>query len=131
MSPRHQAPVAAIWVAAALTLASTLSAPAYATLTSACVILLYLSYVDAARRRVLRHRPQLDPHGPFDLGRSAYRALAAAATLGVLLVIWIGVQPPNERALIVTGATLAVLAAGWWLRIRKTFRGPPNLTKNR
>ena len=45
VSPRHQAPVAAIWVAAALTLASTLSAPAYATLTGACVILLYLSYV--------------------------------------------------------------------------------------
>jgi hypothetical protein len=42
-------------------------------------------------------------------------------------VIWISVQPPNERALIVTGATLAVLVAAWWLGIRKTFRGPPQL----
>jgi hypothetical protein len=69
--------------------------------------------------------------GPFALGRAAYRALAAASTLGVLLVIWISVQPPNGRALIVTGATLAVLVAAWWLGIRKTFRGPPQLRDRR
>jgi len=66
--------------------------------------------------------------GPFDLGRPAFRALAATATLAVLLVIWIGVQPPNDRALTVTAATLALLGACWWLGVRKTFRGPPNLS---
>ena len=116
VSPRHQAPVAAIWVAAALTLASTLSAPAYATLTGACVILLYLSYVMPLAAGFFAIGRSWTRMGPFALGRSAYRALAAAATLGVLLVIWISVQPPNERALIVTGATLAVLVAAWWLR---------------
>ena len=127
VSPRHQAPVAAIWAAAALTLASTLSAPAYATLTSACVILLYLSYVMPLAAGFFAIGRSWTRMGPFDLGAGAYRALAAASALGALLVIWIGVQPPNERALIVTGATLAVLAASWWLRIRKTFRGPPQL----
>jgi len=127
VSPRHQAPVAAIWVAAALTMASTLSAPAYATLTSACVILLYLSYAMPLAAGFFAIGRSWTRMGPFDLGRTAYRALAAAAALGALLVIWIGVQPPNERALTVTGATLAVLAASWWLRIRKTFRGPPQL----
>ncbi len=127
VSPRHQTPVAAIWVAAALTLASTLSASAYATLTSACVILLYLSYVMPLGAGFFAIGGTWTRMGPFDLGRSAYRTLAAVAVLGALLVIWICVQPPNERALVVTGATLAVLAAGWWLRIRKTFRGPPQL----
>jgi len=127
VSPRRQAPVAAIWVAAALTMASTLSAPAYATLTSACVILLYLSYAMPLAAGFFAIGRSWTRMGPFNLGRAAYRALAAAAALGALLVIWIGVQPPNERALTVTGATLAVLAASWWLRIRKTFRGPPQL----
>jgi hypothetical protein len=65
--------------------------------------------------------------GPFDLGRPVYRALAAIATLAVLLVTWIGVQPPNQRTLTVIATTLALLAACWWLGVRKSFRGPPNL----
>jgi len=127
VSPRHQSPVAAIWVGATLTLVSTLSSPAYTTLTGACVILLYLSYVMPLAAGFFAIGRGWTRMGPFDLGRPAYRVLAAASTLGVLLVIWISVQPPNERALIVTGATLAVLVAAWWLQIRKTFRGPPQL----
>ncbi len=128
VAPRWGTPVAAIWTAAALTLASTLSAPAYATLTSACVILLYISYVMPLAAGFRAIGLTWTRMGPFDLGRRAYRALAATATVAVLLVIWIGVQPPNERALTVTAATLALLAAAWWLGVRKTFRGPPNLT---
>jgi amino acid transporter len=128
VSPRWGTPVAAIWTAAALALASTLSAPAYATLTSACVILLYISYVmplGAGFRAIGRTWTRM---GPFDLGRGVYRVLAATATLAVLVVIWIGVQPPNERALTVVAATLALLGACWWLGVRRSFRGPPNLT---
>jgi hypothetical protein len=29
--------------------------------------------------------------------------------------------------LTVTAATLALLAACWWLGVRKNFKGPPNL----
>jgi amino acid transporter len=127
VSPRHQTPVAAIWTAAALTLVSTLSAPAYATLTSACVILLYISYVMPLAAGFFAIGRTWTRMGPFDIGRPTYRALAATATVAVSLVIWIGVQPPNERALMVTLATLALLAASWWLGVRKSFRGPPNL----
>ena len=127
VSPRHQTPVAAIWTAATLALVSTLSAPAYATLTSACVILLYISYVMPLGAGFFAFGRTWTRMGPFDLGRPTYRALAATATLAVSLVIWIGVQPPNQRALTVTLATLALLAASWWLGVRKTFRGPPGL----
>ena len=94
VSPRLPAPVAAIWVAAALTLASTLSAPAYATLTGACVILLYLSYVMPHAAGFFAIGRTWTRMGPFALGRSAYRALAAAASLGVLLVIGSACSPP-------------------------------------
>jgi hypothetical protein len=44
---------------------------------------------------------------------------------GVLLVVWIGVQPPNDKALTVLVAVSVLLAAGWWLRVQRAFRGPP------
>ena len=91
------------------------------------MILLYISYVMPLGAGFFAFGRTWTRMGPFDLGRRPYRALAAAATLAVLLVIWIGVQPPNQRALTVVLATLALLAASWWLGVRKTFRGPPSL----
>jgi hypothetical protein len=66
--------------------------------------------------------------GPFDLGRRWYRSLAAASVAGALLVVWIGVQPPNDKALRVLAAATTALLAAWWLGIRKRFRGPPALS---
>jgi hypothetical protein len=91
------------------------------------VILLYISYVMPMAAGFFAIGHTWTRMGPFDLGRRAFRALAVTATLAVLLVIWIGIQPPNDRALTVVAATLALLAAAWWLGVRKTFRGPPNL----
>jgi len=34
---------------------------------------------------------------------------------GAALVVWIGVQPPNEKALTLTLATTALLLGAWWL----------------
>jgi amino acid transporter len=45
VSPKWKTPVAAIWTTAVLSVASTLYAPAYSTLTTACIIFLYVSYV--------------------------------------------------------------------------------------
>jgi amino acid transporter len=125
VSPRWKTPVAAIWTTAVLTIVSTLYAPAYTTLTSACVIFLYISYAmpSAAGFFVIGKRWTL--MGPFDLGTRAFRALAAFSVLGVLLLVWIGVQPPNEKALPAVIGMTALLVAAWWLGARKVFRGPP------
>jgi amino acid transporter len=125
VSPRWRTPVPAIWTTAALALGSTLYAPAYATLTTACVIFLYLSYVMPSAVGFFAVGRGWTKMGPFDLGGRLYRTLAAIAVLGVGLLIWIGVQPPNEKALTVTAVTAAVLAAAWWLGVRRRFRGPP------
>ena len=58
VSTRWRTPVAAIWTTVALAFASTLYTPAYTTLTTACVIFLYLSYVmPAAAGFIVRWRP--------------------------------------------------------------------------
>ena len=63
--------------------------------------------------------------GPFDLGPGLYRLLAAISLAGVLVVVWIGVQPPNDKALTVLIAASVVLLASWWLGMRRRFPGPP------
>jgi len=125
VSPRWKTPVAAIWVTAALAVASTLYAPAYSTLTTACVILLYVSYVMPTACGCVAIGARWTKMGPFDLGRGLYRLLAAISVTGVLLVVWIGVQPPNDKALTVLIAASGILVASWWLGVRRRFRGPP------
>jgi len=125
VSPRSKTPVAAIWLTAALAVASTLYAPAYSTLTTACVIFLYVSYVMPTVCGFFAIGRTWTKMGPFDLGPGLYKLLAAASLAGVLLVVWIGVQPPNDKALTVLIAASVVLLASWWLGMRRRFPGPP------
>jgi amino acid transporter len=125
VSPRWQTPVAAIWVTGALAVASTLYAPAYSTLTTACVILLYVSYVMPTACGFFVIGKTWTRMGPFDLGAGLYRLLAAVSVTGVVLVVWIGVQPPNDKALTVLIGASGLMLAGWWFGVRRRFRGPP------
>jgi amino acid transporter len=125
VSTRWRTPVAAIWTTVALAFASTLYTPAYTTLTTACVIFLYLSYVMPAAAGFRAYGRSWKRMGPFDLGGRLYRAVAAASLAGVVLLVWIGVQPPNEKALTVTLSAMALLVAAWWFGVRRRFRGPP------
>jgi len=125
VSPRSKTPVAAIWATAALAVASTLYAPAYSTLTTACVIFLYVSYVMPTVCGFVAIGKTWTKMGPFDLGPGLYKLLAAVSVIGVLLVVWIGVQPPNDKALTVLIAASVVLLVGWWAGMRRRFPGPP------
>jgi amino acid transporter len=125
VSPRWQTPVPAIWMTAALALASTLYAPAYSTLTTACVIFLYLSYVMPTLVGLRAFGRSWTRFGPFHLGGPLYKTLAVISVLGAALLVWIGVQPPNGKALTVVLVMSAVLLAAWWGGVRSRFRGPP------
>jgi amino acid transporter len=126
VSPKWRAPVPAIWTVAALVIASMLYAPAYSTLTTAGVIFLYVSYVMPSAAGFFVYGKSWTHMGPFSLGRTMFRVLAVICVLGVLILIWIGIQPPNEKALWVTAITFALITILWWSGIRKVFRGPPS-----
>jgi amino acid transporter len=114
-----------LWTVAALVILSMLYAPAYSTLTTAGVIFLYVSYVMPTAAGFFAYGKRWTKMGPFTLGKSVFKTLAVISVLGVILLLWIGVQPPNGKALIVTLATVGSLVAGWWLGVRTVFRGPP------
>lgn len=128
VSPKWRTPVPAIWTVAALVIASMLYAPAYSTLTTAGVIFLYISYVMPSAAGFFTYGKSWTHMGPFSLGRTLFRTLAVTCVLGVLVLVWIGIQPPNEKALWVTAVTVILITVLWWSGIRKVFRGPPLTT---
>lgn len=127
VSPRWRTPVTAIWTTGALAVVSTLYTPVYSTLTTACVVFLYLSYVMPTLVGLLAFGRSWTAMGPWSLGGRVYRTLATLSVGGVAVLVWIGVQPPNEKALTATVALAAVLLAAWWLGVRRVFRGPPSV----
>jgi amino acid transporter len=119
-----RAPGPAIWTVAAASWIFTLWTPVYATITAVCVIFLYLSYVLPTALGAIAYGRAWRRMGPWDLG-PWYRPLAVASVLGCAALIAIGVQPPNERAVVVLVAAIALLAAGWFISERRRFAGPP------
>lgn len=131
VSPKFGVPVAAIWAGAILAVACTLYAPAYTTLTVACVIMLYISYVMPTIVGIFAYGKTWTQMGPFNLGGPLYKLLGVIAILGVLAVIYAGIQPPNEKALPVTVVTAILLVAAWHLGVKKKFAGPPMMLSDK
>lgn len=125
VSPKWKTPVAAIWTASLVAIAATLYAPAYSTLTTACVIFLYISYVMPTAAGLFRIGKTWTKFGPFNLGPTVFKVVGVISILGVLALCWIGVQPPNDKALTVTVAAIVLLTGTWWLGLRTRFAGPP------
>ena len=86
------------------------------------MIFLYLSYVMPTVVGLRAFGRSWTRMGPFDLGGPLTSARRSCRWLGVALLVWIGVQPPNEKALTVALAAAGVLAAAWGLGMRRRFR---------
>lgn len=124
VSPRFRTPAAAIWAVALLSLSFTILTPVYSTITAACVIFLYISYMLPAALGLRAFGKSWTEMGPWNLG-GLYRPLAAICVLSCLLIIVIGVQPPNAAALPMLAGTAGVMLVTWFTYARKVFNGPP------
>jgi amino acid transporter len=102
VSPKWRTPVRAIWVVVTLLIVFMLYTPVYSTLTTADVIFLYISYVMPSAAAFFASGKTWTKMGPFVLGQGLFKFLAAISVLGVVGLVWIGVQPPNEKAQVVT-----------------------------
>ncbi|QEH37821.1 putative amino acid permease YhdG [Aquisphaera giovannonii] len=126
VSPTQRSPSAAIWFVAAASVLFTLYTPVYSTITAVCTIFLYLSYVVPTYLGARAHGRTWTEMGPWNLGRW-YRPLAVVSLVGCVLLIAIGMHPPNERAIWVVGVSAALLVLAWYAGERSRFPGPPNL----
>jgi amino acid transporter len=134
VSTVHRTPVAAIWTASilsvlfvwltsAITIAGT---PAYSIVVSCTVIFLFLSFtVPIALGLVTIGGPKWPSMGPWNIGIGNYKIVAVLSILAMILIIVIGIQPPNDWALIITVGFLVLSLIIWFLFENKRFKGPP------
>src|SRR6476659_240595 len=97
VSPVHRTPGAAIWVGGVLSIIATLYGGAFLVLSTGCAVFLYLSYlfpIAAAMKAELAGN--WANKGPFNLGGLSI-VIASMAIIGCAVLIFVGVQPPQEK----------------------------------
>jgi amino acid transporter len=119
----HHTPSVAIWAVAGVSALFAVAVP-YEACAAVCAIFLYLAYVLPTALGFLTHGRRWTRMGPWHLGRW-YRPLAVVCVLGCVLLIIIGMQPPNEIALPIVGATVGAMVVLWFGYIHRHFPGPP------
>lgn len=126
VSERFKTPVFAIWSVAILTVLFSAYTPVYSTITAVCVIFLYVSYVIPALLGLRAYGRTWTQMGPFHIG-GLFRLTSALCALGCLLLIAIGIQPPNDKALWIVLSTFVLAGVTWFGFERRRFRGPPGI----
>jgi uncharacterized membrane protein len=63
--------------------------------------------------------------GPWNIGIPMYRLFAVLSVLGMILIVFIAIQPPNGQVLWITLGFLVLAAIIWFAFENKRFQGPP------
>ena len=135
VSHAHRSPVNAIWFGA---IASVLfvwltsiiqvgeGVTAYSVVVSCTVIFLFLSFAVPIALALVGYGGEKFPKpGPWDLGAGLFKLVSVLALVGMAVIIFIGVQPPNALALWVLVGFLVLAALLWLLLENRRFKGPP------
>jgi len=125
IDPGSKSPSVAVWFASIAAALFTILVP-YATIAAVCVIFLYISYVIPVAAGFFAHGRTWTRTGPWQIGR-LYRPLAVVSVLGCLFLIVVGMQPPNDQAVLIVGGAVALLVVVWFALERKRFKGPPQI----
>ena len=131
-----KAPEAAIWSTAGITsifmamatLTNIKGVSVYAVVVSCTVIFLFLTYAIPVILGGLALGGRLWPApGKWSIGVVPFKILSATVAGLLLFILYLGVQPPNQWALTVLIATIALLSVLWVTVQKRTYKGPPNL----
>jgi amino acid transporter len=127
VDPLTKAPTAAIWVTAISSFVATLYGDAFVVLSTACAVFMYISYIMPTAVGFFVEGKTWTKKGPFDLGGLS-KPIALLAVVGGLVLIFVGIQPPNEKVMYAIIALVVFLAVFWWgFGERNRFKGPPNI----
>jgi amino acid transporter len=124
VSPTFRTPVAAIWTVAVAAVLFTVHVGVYSTITVAAALFLYVSYAVPIALGLVAYGRSWTKMGPWSIGW-AYRPLAAVSVAGCVVLIAIGMAPPNEAAVWLLAGACVVLLVVWFGIERWRFPGPP------
>jgi amino acid transporter len=125
VSATHRTPGPAIWVSAVLIILATLYADAFVVLSTAAAVLLYISYIMPTAAGIFAEGRSWTKKGPYDL-KGWSKPIAVLAVIGGATLVFVGVQPPNDKVLYLCLGLSGLLLVFWWVfGVRGRFQGPP------
>ena len=124
VSAAHRAPVPAIWLTVVLSIAATLYSPAFSALAAGCALFLYISYAMPIAAGLTAEGTSWTTFGPFRLGGLS-KPFAVITIIGVLLLAYGGIQPPNDILIEYALGLIALLLVLWFGIENRRFKGPP------
>ena len=131
---KHRSPVNAIWAGSALavlfvwfTSAITIAGtPAYSIVVSCTVIFLFLSFTVPIALALFTYGTSKFPApGPWNMGGVLFRIVCVLSIIAMGIIIFAGIQPPNDWALPISVGFILLSLIIWVLFENRRFKGPP------
>ena len=134
VSPTFRTPVAAIWTATVLAILYVVLATSikvggtsiYLIVVNSTLIFLFLSFTVPLVAGMFAYGTAKWPTpGPWAMSAGVYKLVTLLAVIGMAVILFIAVAPPNERVLYVVLGFLALALILWVLVENRRFKGPP------
>ncbi|MFN0113606.1 MAG: amino acid permease [Paracoccaceae bacterium] len=134
VSPKYRTPVAAIWTATVLSILYVMLAMSikvggtsiYVIVVNSTLVFLFLSFTIPLVAALFAYgTPKWPNPGPWAMSGGTYKLVTVLAVIGMAVILFIAVAPPNERVLWVVLGFIALALVLWVAVENKRFEGPP------
>jgi amino acid transporter len=134
VSPKYRTPVNAIWTATALCILYVVLALSikvgetsiYVIVVNSTLVFLFLSFTIPLIAGMLAYGgPKWPNPGPWAMSAGLYKLVTVLSVVGMGVILFIAVAPPNERVLYVVLGFIAIALVVWVLVENRRFEGPP------
>jgi amino acid transporter len=134
VSPRYRTPVTAIWTATVLCILYVLLALSikvagtsiYVIVVNSTLVFLFLSFTIPLVAGLFAFGTAKWPNpGPWAMSAGTYKLVTVLAVIGMAVILFIAVAPPNERVLWVVLGFIALALVLWLAVENRRFEGPP------
>lgn len=134
VSPRYRTPVPAIWTITVLCILYVVLALSikvagtsiYVIVVNSTLVFLFLSFTIPLVAGLFAYGTAKWPNpGPWAMSAGAYKLVTVLAVVGMVVILFIAVAPPNERVLWVVLGFIALALVMWVAVENRRFEGPP------
>lgn len=134
VSPKYRTPVNAIWTATALCILYVVLALSikvgetsiYVIVVNSTLVFLFLSFTIPLIAGVFAYGgPKWPNPGPWAMSTGLYKLVTFLSVIGMAVILFIAVAPPNERVLYVVLGFIALALVVWVAVENRRFEGPP------
>ncbi len=134
VSPTYRTPVAAIWTATAISILYVVLAMSikvagtsiYVIVVNSTLVFLFLSFTVPLVAGFFAYGTAKWPApGPWAMSEGVYKLVTVLSVVGMAVILFIAVAPPNERVLWIVLGFIALALVVWVAFENRRFQGPP------